>query len=186
MTESTESLMERSARGEQDAFRQVVSRHQEYVFALALRILCDSVEAREVVQDTFIRLWSHRSEYRHEVKLTTWIYKITTNLCYDRLRDRRRRGRIFFRSGEVEENAVATTRGNPLELVEHQDLAERIGVLAELLPEKQRLVFTLRDLQDQTMEEVSEILGMSVQSVRTNLCYARAAIRSRLEVKGEE
>jgi RNA polymerase sigma-70 factor (ECF subfamily) len=71
--------------------------------------------------------------------------------------------------------------GNPEELAVNRDLAERIFHLAENLPEKQRIVFTLRDLHDQTIEEVATIVGISQEAVRTNLCYARAAIRTKLE-----
>jgi RNA polymerase sigma-70 factor (ECF subfamily) len=173
--------MESWRHGNTSDFRQVVALHQGYAFGLAFRILCESEEAKDVVQECFIRIWTHRAEYRPEVKLTTWIYTIVSNLCNDRLRARMRRARVITtRGADAEDFAVSSEQG-PEELAENRDLAERITALAASLPEKQRTIFTLRDLQDQSIEEIADILGMSSQSVRTNLCYARAAIRSRLQ-----
>lgn len=171
--------MERCGRNDKRAFREVVQRNQEYAFALAFRFLCDNEEARDVVQESFVRVWTHRADYDPGTKFTTWLYRIVVNLCYDRLRALQRRDKIFSRAENRMQGAAATD--NPEELAANRDLAERISRLAETLPEKQRIVFTLRDLHDQTVEEVAAIVGISAESVRTNLCYARAAIRAKLE-----
>jgi RNA polymerase sigma-70 factor (ECF subfamily) len=173
--------MERCQHGDKDAFRGIVERHQEYAFALAFRMLCESEESRDVTQESFIRVWTHRGDYRPGVKFTTWLYKIVVNLCKDRLRARLRREQIFQRSNDVVLEGATMSGDNPEEAAMHQDLADRILALTTTLPDKQRTVFILRDLHDQSVEEVSVILGMSPASVRTNLCYARAAIRARLE-----
>jgi RNA polymerase sigma-70 factor (ECF subfamily) len=173
--------MESWRRGDTSDFRQVVAIHQGYAFGLAFRILCESEEAKDVVQECFIRMWTHRAEYRPGVKLTTWIYTIVSNLCCDRLRARMRRARVFTSTAAEAEDFAASSDEGPEELAENRDLAARITALSAGLPEKQRTIFTLRDLQDQTIEEIADMLGMTSQSVRTNLCYARAAIRSRLQ-----
>lgn len=177
----TESLMDRCKRSDKDAFRQIVERHQEYAFALAFRILCESEDAKDVVQESFIRVWTHRVDYDAGVKFTTWLYKIVINLCYDRLRAKQRREKIFLRSNDRMEEPAEVYRENPEETAANRDLAERISHLAAKLPEKQRIVFTLRDLHDQTIEEVAASVGISPEAVRTNLCYARAAIRAKLQ-----
>lgn len=186
MAEPIEYLMERFKSGDKRAFQQVVEHHQEYAFALAFRILFESEEARDVVQESFIRVWTHRSEYHMNVKFTTWLYKIVVNLCYDRLRRKQRREKLFVRSSDTYEDPVTMDNENPGELAANRDLAEQIMSLAGKLPEKQRIVFTLRDLHDQTIDEVAAIVGISPESVRTNLCYARAAIRSKLQAMRKE
>ena len=186
MAEPTESLMDRCKRSDKDAFRQIVERHQEYAFALAFKILCESEDAKDVAQESFIRVWAHRVDYRADVKFTTWLYKIVVNLCYDRLRAEQRREKIFLRPDHRMEETAEIHSSNPEELAVNRDLAERIFHLAEKLPEKQRIVFTLRDLYDQTIEEVATIVGISPEAVRANLCYARAAIRTKLEGKRKE
>lgn len=181
MTESTDSLMDRCQHGDKDAFRNVVERHQEYAFALAFRMLCESEESKDVTQESFIRVWTHRGDYRAGVKFTTWLYKIVINLCRDRLRARQRRKQIFQRLNDTVLEVAMMSGDNPEETAVHQDLADRILALTKTLPDKQRTVFILRDLHDQSVEEVSAILGISPAAVRTNLCYARAAIRTSLE-----
>jgi len=181
MTEPTEQLMDCCKQSDTDAFRQIVKRHQGYAFALAFRILCESEDAKDVVQESFIRVWTHRAEYHADVKFTTWLYKIVVNLCYDRLRAKQRREKMFLRQDDRMGEPTEMHSDNPEELAVNRDLAERILHLAAKLPEKQRIVFTLRDIHDQTIEEVAAIVGISPESVRTNLCYARAAIRTRLE-----
>jgi RNA polymerase sigma-70 factor (ECF subfamily) len=186
MGEPTESLMDRCKHADKEAFREIVERHQEYAFALAFRILCESEAAKDVVQESFIRVWIHRGDYRAEMKFTTWLYRIVVNLCYDLLRAKRRREHVFLPMGESMGTHVEADRHDPEELAGNRDIAEWILRLAGNLPERQRIVFTLRDLQDQTVEEVAAIVGISPGSVRTNLCYARAAIRMRLEAMRKE
>ena len=125
-------------------------------------------------------MWMHRAEFRTDVKFTTWLYRIVTNLCLDFLRARRRRDNIFLRMGDEVAEPMEEDSRSPEELAGNRDLAGKILRLAENLPERQRIVFTLRDLQDQTIEEVAAIVGISPASVRTSLCYARAAIRTQL------
>ncbi len=178
--------MDRCKRADKEAFREIVERHQEYAFALAFRILCEGEEAKDVVQESFMRVWIHRADYRAEMKFTTWLYRIVVNLCYDLLRAKQRRERIFLRAGENMGALVEADRHDPEELEENRDLAERIRRFAKGLPERQRIVFALRDLQDQTVEEVAAIVGISASAVRTNLCYARAAIRMKLQEQKKE
>lgn len=181
MGEPTESLMDRCKHADTEAFREIVERHQGYAFALAFRILCENEEAKDVVQESFIRVWAHRADYRTEMKFTTWLYAIVVHLSVDLLRARQRRERIFLRAGESVECSGRAEANDPAVQAGNRDLAEQIRRIAENLPAKQRIVFTLRDLQDQTVEEVAAIAGISVGSVRSHLCSARAAIRMKLQ-----
>lgn len=177
----------RSKQGDVRAFRQVVETYQQYAFSLAFRIVCDHDDARDVVQETFVRVWKHIGSFDPETRFTTWLYKIVVNLSYDRLKGEGRRKRIFAMWPEAGAESFEDKR-SPIDAdLINRDLAEKIKAIAEGLPVKQRMVFVLRDLQDLTVDEVSEILEMSRESVKTNLCYARRQIRlrlERLEVKG--
>jgi RNA polymerase sigma-70 factor (ECF subfamily) len=171
-----QTLLRSSAEGNTDAFRAVVDSHQQYAFALAFRIVCDEENARDVVQEAFIRVWRHLPRYDARAKFTTWLYTIVTHLAVDRLRVEQRR------SGEERlDDAHEAAGGPPLEEeITNRDLAATIKRIAGDLPVKQRLVFVLRDLEDRTLEEIGGILGMSAGAVRTNLCYARRTIRERM------
>jgi RNA polymerase sigma-70 factor (ECF subfamily) len=172
-------LIARCRAGEVDAFRQLLERYQQYAYALAFRIVFGDDRAREIVQESFIRVWQNLGRFDSSRKFSTWLYAIVVNLAYDGIRaDRRRLGMFSSFSGEEAEPAS----GSDLqESVSNRDLAERIRRLTAELPPKQRMVFVLRDLQDLSVQEVAETLGMSASSVKANLCYARQQIRKRLE-----
>ena len=91
----THDLLLRSKQGDMDAFRLVVEHYQGYASSLAIRMLCDTDEADDVVQDAFIRVWRHLSNYDTGSKFTTWLYTIVTNLCFDHLRARKRSREVF-------------------------------------------------------------------------------------------
>lgn len=176
-----EQAIARSKLGDVLAFRRLVELHQQYAFSLAFRIVCDEDDARDIAQETFIRVWQHIKDFVPEVKFTTWLYRIVVNLSYDRLKGRGRRRRLFVTMSETtgfdhEEGVLAVDAH-----IENRDLSDKIKAIARGLPRKQRMVFVLRDLQDMTVEETAEILKMSHESVKTNLCYARRHIRLRLK-----
>jgi RNA polymerase sigma-70 factor (ECF subfamily) len=179
-------VIARSRQGDVRAFRRLVESYQRYAYTLAFRIVCDDDNAREIVQDAFLRVWKNIKNFNPEVKFTTWLYKIVVNLSYDKLKGERRRRRFFLALSTSPETASRDSMAPDREAV-NKDLADKIKAVAEGLPLKQRMVFVLRDLQDLTVEEVAEILKMSSGSVKTNLCFARQHIRRQLkqmEVEG--
>lgn len=170
-------LIARCRAGESDAFRGLVERHQEYAYALAFRMVCDENRARDIVQESFIRAWRHLDRFDASRRFTTWLYAIIVHAAYDDLRGQRRRQALFVPS----ESSGQAPGGDPLEAIANRDLAERIRGLTGDLPAKQRMVFVLRDLQDLSVEETAETLGISESSVKANLSYARRRIRERME-----
>jgi len=167
--------------GDPDAFEKLVRLRRSFVFSLAVRLLYDEEEAKDVVQECFLRVWRHLYNYDPAVRFTTWLYKITVNLCLDRLRTAKRR-KLVFSAGGNDERIRGIPEQQDLERAQtNRELVAIIKGLTAHLPEKQRLVFTLRDLQDLSVDEVVEITGLSRESVKTNLHYARRAIRSLLE-----
>jgi RNA polymerase sigma-70 factor (ECF subfamily) len=173
-------IIGRCLRNERDAFRQLVEEHQRYVFSLAFRMLRDDEDARDVVQETFIRVWKNLHTFDVEAKFTTWLYTITVNLAYDLLKSKTRKRRWFRTPGSDESQEPAGATEDEMKIV-NRDLAAKIRELAGSLPPKQQLVFVLRDLQDLTVDEVAHILSMSTGTVKTNLCYARKFIRAHMQ-----
>jgi RNA polymerase sigma-70 factor (ECF subfamily) len=176
-----EQAITRSKQGDAWAFRGLVESYQHYAFSLAFRIVCDADDAHDIVQEAFIRVWKHIRSYLPEVKFTTWLYRIVVNLSYDRLKGDGRRKRLFMTMAKVAEFSLHDASiAIDTDLI-NRDLADKITAIAQGLPLKQRMVFVLRDLQDLSVGEVAEILEISHESVKTNLCYARRHIRRRLE-----
>jgi RNA polymerase sigma-70 factor, ECF subfamily len=163
-----------------DAFEQLVRKFQPYAYSLAMKFLLDEQEASDIVQESFIRVWKNIDRYDSNQKFTTWLYKIVTNLCVDRLRAlQRHRGMFFSRERDPMMEDLPDERDWEAAL-SHEQLAAIIKTLSNRLTRTQKLVFTLRDLQDLNIEEVVGITGLSIGSIKTNLHYARKSIREAL------
>jgi RNA polymerase sigma-70 factor (ECF subfamily) len=173
------SLLERSRSGDTSAFGALMAMHQQYAYIIAFRILRDEDHAKDVVQEAFLRIWKHLNRYQHSAKFTTWLHTIVVRLCYDRMKSEARRRAVLSRpTRDVKDLPFSRDLEHD---VESRDISERILTLAKKLPPKQRLVFMLRDVQDWTIEEISRLAGMSVNTVKANLCYARKVIREGYE-----
>ena len=176
-------LIGRCAERDVLAFEQLVRQFQSYAFALAMRLLCNEEEASDAVQESFVRVWKHLDRYDRGRKFTTWLYTIVTNISLDRLRAIKRNRRLFSSRDEDPSIDDIQDERDLHEIQSNEELAGMIRALTDELPLKQRLVFTLRDLQDLSVEEVSQASGMSIGSVKTNLHYARRRIRQRMAEK---
>ncbi len=152
-----------------------------YAFAVAFRIVCNEEDARDIVQEAFIRVWKNVGRYDAGTKFTTWLYSIVTNLCLDTLRARKRRPHSSADDETIQCIAATADCDDPEKIYTNREMASLIGALTENLPPTQKMVFVLRDLQELSVKEVCKILGLSESSVKTNLVYARRHIRQRLE-----
>lgn len=161
-------------------FEALVRTYQPYAFSLAMKFLCDEAEASDVVQESFFRVWKNIDRYDPNQKFSTWLYKIVSNLCVDRFRSLKRSRSLFFSRDRDPAMEDLPDERNWETMRSHEELAEIIRTLSKRLSRTQKLVFTLRDLQDLTLVEVVEITGLSIGSVKTNLHYARKSIRDML------
>ncbi len=151
--------------------------YQSYAFAVAFKLLCDEEDAKDVVQESFIRVWKNFPRYNTAIKFTTWLYAIVTNRCYDKLRSRKTRNT----TPDPSLLASLVSDQNPEREYTNAELARLIDTLTEKLPPKQKMIFVLRDLQGLSIAEVCTILRISEASVKTNLVYARRHLREILK-----
>jgi len=173
-------LIGRCKQNDTKAFRQLVETFQPVVFRIAFRLLCDEDEAKDIVQETFIRIWLHISRYHEGVNFSTWIYKITCNLCYDRLRQIKRSPIYAGTSVELSEINIPDEEDVEQSVI-NRNLIEWITKLTYDLSPKQRIVFTLRDLEGMDIEEVEKITGLSREKIKSNLYLARQYIREKIK-----
>ncbi|MBN2201058.1 sigma-70 family RNA polymerase sigma factor [bacterium] len=178
MEETDTELMLLARTGDEDAFRRIVERHQGTAYSLALRILGRRADAEDAVQEAFIRVWRHLHRFDTGRPFQSWLNRITANVCLDRLKsaDRKRTGEM--RPG-AEERLVSDD--DPARRLEDRDLVRWMERFIPDLPPKQRMVFVLRDVQDMSVEETAEALGMSRRSVISNLCLGRKTLAARFE-----
>lgn len=175
----TPELIQEAVRGSQQAFRVIVEANQGFVYAVAFRFVNDSQEAEDITQEVFVRLWKNLHTYKHEVKLTTWLYKIVTNRCLDFLKSRH--GRQRKNSVDVDQHQGIAAHSTPEKEFQQQELSKIVHAAADELTPKQKAVFILRDLEGLSQEEVSEALNMTTGNVKSNLFYARQKMTEKLK-----
>ncbi len=183
MTQTEHDIIIRCQQGDKQAFRWVVKMHQQMVFSLALKMLCDEEEAKDMVQDTFIRVWQSIRDYDLQRTFTTWLYTIASRLCMDRLK---RKNRIVSVKEDEQVLKSYATDNDSQRTLENSEWIAIVRLMADKLSDKQKLVFTLCQLEGLSSEEVQEITGLEARQVKSNLYVARQTIRKRLMELGYE
>ena len=183
MTQTERDIITRCQQGDKAAFRWVVQTHQRMIFSLALKMLCDEEEAKDMVQETFIRVWQRIRDLDQQKAISTWIYTIASRLCIDKLR---RTNRIE----SMPEDKLALRRyasdNDNQRTLENKEWVSIVRTIAEGLSEKQRLVFTLCQLEGLSSAEAEQITGFDAKQIKSNLFAARQTVRKRLLELGYE
>ena len=173
-------LIERCRKGDSNAFRELVDNYQGRVYVFTFRMICNEEDARDVVQETFIKVWRNLEKYNSALKFTTWLYTITANCCYDHLRTGKRR-KQHVAIEQVKHTCELMLQSSIEQKIINADLAAVITRLTQELTPKQRLVFTLKELEGFEVNEISAITNLSPEKIKSNLYLARKNIREQLE-----
>ncbi|HZY78933.1 MAG TPA: sigma-70 family RNA polymerase sigma factor [Cyclobacteriaceae bacterium] len=145
------------------------------LFRFAFRLLGSSEEAKDVVQEVFIRVWNGRDQMADIDNMEAWCMRITRNLSLDKLRARQRKA-----TDSIEDNFdIQQDTHTPYEAAENNENMQRISQLIASLPEKQRQVMHLRDIEGYSYNEICEILELDMNQVKVNLFRARNAVREK-------
>lgn len=180
-----DKLLKRLKRRDEAAFTELVRSHQERVFGLTLRMLGDRAEAEDLAQEVFVTVFKSIDGFRGDSRLSTWLYRVTINHCKNRLKYLGRRGRGAQREFDDDRahagpsGTVARIAGPEAQLQGRE--AERIvqRALAEL-PDEQRELVVLRDIESLSYEEIREITGLVEGTVKSRLHRARLALHARV------
>jgi RNA polymerase sigma-70 factor, ECF subfamily len=167
-------LVARVGRGDRAAAQALMARHLPKMLALSRRMLSREAEAEDCVQDAFLKVWTHAARWRPgEAKFETWLYRVTLNQCYDRLRKKP------MAALDAAANIPDSRPGPDAELQGAAVAAEVEGALAEL-PERQRAAIVLCHYQERGNIEAAEILGISVEALESLLARGRRTLRMKL------
>jgi len=174
-----ENIIEKARNGNKEAFGHLIKEHQQYAFKLAFKITCNEDDARDIVQDSFIKIWKNMKQFDTNMKFTTWMYKIVSNTAIDHLRSVKKIVKVNI--DEMHEKLEQINNEHPESQLNNKETGDLIRLISDTLSEKQKLVFVLRDLEGLKSNEVSEILDLSETSIKSNLYLARKAIKEKLQ-----
>ena len=167
-------LVAQAGRGDRAAAAILVARHGVRLFALARRMLGSDAEAEDVVQDTFLKLWTHAARWQPgAAKIQTWLYRVALNGCYDRLR----RTRAVPLDAALELPDAAPGPGHGLDA---PILSAAVAAALAELPERQRAAILLCHYEEHGNIAAADILGLSVEALESLLSRGRRNLRARL------
>lgn len=180
-------LVKLARKGDQVAFAELVDLYKDRLFHLGYRMLSNRHEAEDVVQETFLRVYKNWSRYDEKQKFSTWIYRIATNLCIDRLRKRKPN---YYLDAEMNDQEgmdgytlIPGDERTPETEYLLSETQQTIHRAIEGLPAKYRSVIVLRYLQEMSLQEISDVLDMPVTTVKTRVHRGREFLRKKLEHK---
>jgi len=168
-------LIRAASAGDHDAFGALVRRRQARVFWTALQIVGNEEDARDVVQEVFIRLWRVLPRYKAERSFTTWLYRITVNLAIDA--HRRRQVRPDQQSSAPVETSEVAQSGASADAIGQNEIQQIFLHLARRLSAQQRAVFVLKEMNDMDSSDIAKVLDISPSTVRNHLHQARKSLR---------
>ena len=168
-----ENLVELAKDGNSIAFDQLIAQHQGRVYALAYRILGNPDDAADVQQETFVRAWQHLRKFRQDASFSTWLHRITVNLCLSM-----KRRKDYAVHEQWDENVHTPDSGTACP--EQTEAVIALRTVLAAMPGHHRVLIVLRDMEERPFEEIADILGCSVVSARTRLCKARSLLRERM------
>lgn len=178
-------LVQLSRNGDRKAFEELVDMYKDKIFHLGYRMLGHSSEAEDIVQETFLRVYSNLNRYDEAQKFSTWIYRIATNLCIDRLRKRKPSYSLDAEMPDGEGadwySMLPADQETPEEEFILSETQRHIRKAIDTLPSKYKSVVVLRYLHDMSLQEISEVLKMPVTTVKTRVHRGREFLRKKLE-----
>lgn len=175
------ALVQRTLRGETSAYNVLVQRYQRQVYSLAYRMLGSAEDAGDMVQETFLRAYGALKSFRQDASFLTWLYKIASNLCIDRMRARKTLSTLSL-DAELEEGRepAADRFASPESVVVREAVSELVHKEVMHLPARYRVVIVMRHLQGLSIEEIAQQLDLPSGTVKTHLFRAREMLRERL------
>ena len=182
-----EELVTRSRGGDVDSFNQLILRWERPIYALAYRVIGREEDARDVCQETFLRAFRSLAGFKGQAKFSSWLYRIALNLCRDWIR-RQRRAPVSQLPEDIDilEAAAATEPTESIEdLVARRELSAVVEEAMALLPDEQRTAIILKEYHGMTFQEIADLQGCPLSTVKTRLYQGLSVLRRQLERQGQ-
>lgn len=178
-------ILVRAKHGELDAFEELVRRYEKRVYAVALRSSGSPEDAADIVQEVFLRAWRSIESFRGDSGFSTWLFRITMNMCVDFARHKHSQPQTQSIVDEEEnERQVPDTALTPEEHLENRELGRELAAALEEISEEHRRIVLLRDVSGMSYTEIADVLEISEGTVKSRLSRARIALRKVLLKRG--
>jgi RNA polymerase sigma-70 factor (ECF subfamily) len=181
-----EELVARAVAGDSDSFNQLIKRWERPIYALAYRVIGRDEDARDVCQEAFLRAFRALPGFKGQAKFSSWLYRITLNLCRDWIR-RQKRTPVVSPPDGVDIVELASEQG-PVEsiedLVARSQLSATVAEAMRGLPEEQRTAIVLKEYHGLTFQEIADLQGCPLSTVKTRLYQGLSVLRRHLEARG--
>ena len=181
-----EQLVALAAGGDTGAFNQLVVRWERPIFALAYRTLGREEDARDVCQEAFLRAFRAIGGFKGQARFSSWLYRIALNLCRDWIR-KERRVRVVPASDDLQQeqaHSLEPAEESVEELIVRRDLGRVVERVMATLPEPQRTAILLKEYHGLTFQEIADLQGCPLSTVKTRLYQGLSALRRQLERNG--
>ncbi|WP_223596262.1 RNA polymerase sigma factor SigW [Neobacillus bataviensis] len=171
-------------KGDQDAFGEIVEIYKNSVYQLCFRMLGNKHEAEDVAQEAFIRAYVNIKSFNQDLKFSTWLFRIATNLCIDRMRKKKPDyyldAEVVGTEGLTMYSQIPSNTPLPEKELESLELQETVQKEILKLPEKYRSAIVLKYVEELSLNEISEILDLPLGTVKTRIHRGREALRQQL------
>lgn len=185
-TAGDSELITKARSGDQKSFAHLFKKYEQMVYGFSYKVCRNRDKAEETLQDTFISVYKNLDQFQGDSKFSTWLYSIVTNNCLMKRRKRKIDQEMSYLDeppGEEEGKEgkqIADWSGTPVDKLMNKELKNRLDDAIQKLPIEYRVVFILRDIEDQSAEETANILKLSIPAVKSRLRRARIFLRNEL------
>lgn len=191
--EADEELVKGLIRGDQEAFEKFVELYQKKIYALGFNMTHNQMDSQDVVQEVLLTVFRKVHTFQGKSAFSSWIYRIALNAVYMRLRTKKKQQAVSiddalpnFNGSGFSRDKIRDWSENAESLLFSNEMKKVIQKAVNLLPEKEKTVFVLRDVEDLSTEKVGEILDLTIPAVKSRLHRARLFLRKKLANYFEE
>jgi len=184
---SEQFFIQRLRNKEEQAYRELIERYSDLVYSTAYAIVQNELDAEDLTQECFVEITNAIYRFKGESKLSTWMYRIVTNLALYHLRSKKRKKRFGFLfsidDSENKSNPIQSlnTTETPYQILEQKEKSKLLFSALNQLPENQRIAFILHNMEQQSYKEICEIMKLSLSAVESLIFRAKQNLRKQLE-----
>jgi RNA polymerase sigma-70 factor (ECF subfamily) len=178
MPETEPILIQKAQKGDHEAFASLIEEHQRYIYNLSFRIVKDENEALDLTQETFVRAWTALPNFKGQSQFRTWLYRIVTNLCYNRLPNLRRL--LNDLGDDVMEDIPEANFNAPASEFESNETKQHLNEAIRNLDANYQLLITLRYQNELSYDEIASTLNLPLGTVKTGIFRAKEQLRKSL------